>query len=203
MRDYIGYLASALVLLTFCARTMIPLRVIALGSNIAFITYSGLLHLYPILALHCTLLPLNVWRLAEILRLGSRVKEKIGTDAVFTALLPFATRMAAGRGEVIIRKGDASDALYLVYEGTLWVVEAEAELGPGSVVGEMGVLSRTHLRTATVTALTDCVLGRVSAQDFDRVYFTNPSLGLSLIHLIIDRLTDEVEARREAVVRAA
>jgi CRP-like cAMP-binding protein len=100
------------------------------------------------------------------------------------------------QSEVIIRKGDLSDCLYLVYEGLLWVAEAGAELGPGSVIGEMGVLSQTHARTATVRAHTDCVLGRVSAQDFDRVYFANPSLGLALIRLIIDRLTGEIEMRR-------
>jgi CRP-like cAMP-binding protein len=60
----------------------------------------------------------------------------------------------------------------------------------------MGVLSPTHVRTVTVCALTDCVLGLVSAQDFDRVYFTNPSVGLALIRLIVDRLTEEIETRR-------
>jgi len=32
MPDYVGYLASVLVLCTFCARTMIPLRLIALEN---------------------------------------------------------------------------------------------------------------------------------------------------------------------------
>ena len=76
------------------------------------------------------------------------------------------------------------------------VADAQVELGPGSVVGEMGVLSDTHLRTASVSALKESVLGRISAQEFDRVYFTNPSLGLSLIRLIIQRLTEEIETRR-------
>jgi CRP/FNR family transcriptional regulator, cyclic AMP receptor protein len=201
MPDYIGYLASALVLCTFCARTMIPLRTIALGSNIAFIAYGGFLHLYPVFFLHVILLPLNAWRLAEILMLSRRVRAKMNTDAVFEALLPLAKQVAVRRGQVVIRKGDPANCLYLLFEGVLWVVDAEVELGPGSVFGEMGVLSHTRLRTATVTANTDCVLGSISAQDFDRVYFTNPSLGLSLIRLIIERLTDEVEARRLVTVR--
>jgi hypothetical protein len=33
------------------------------------------------------------------------------------------------------------------------------------------------------------VLGCVSAADFQRLYFADPSLGLTLIRLIIDRLT--------------
>lgn len=103
----------------------------------------------------------------------------------------------------MIRKGASSDCLYLVFEGALWVAEAEVELGPVSVVGEMGVLSDTYLRTATVTALQESALGRISAQDFDRVYYTNPSLGLSLIRLIISRLSEEVETRRLERIRLA
>lgn len=201
MPDYVGYLASALVLCTFCARTMVPLRILALGSNIAFITYGGLLHLYPVLFLHVVLLPLNAWRLAEILMLGRRVRANVNTDVIFEALLPFAKQMTVRRGQVVVRKGDPADCLYLLFEGRLRVADAEVELGPGSVFGEMGVLSHTRLRTATVTANSDCMLGRISAQDFDRVYFTNPALGLSLIRLIIERLTNEVGARRLEAVR--
>ncbi|MBV8120434.1 MAG: cyclic nucleotide-binding domain-containing protein [Alphaproteobacteria bacterium] len=203
MLDYIGYLASILVLCTFCAKTMLPLRTIALGSNVAFISYGALLHLYPVLLLHVILLPLNAWRLAEILLLGKRAQKLAGADAIFTALSPFATRTIARRGEVIIRRGDPSECLYLVYEGLLLVDEAGAERGSGSVIGEMGVLSRTQVRTATVRAHTDCVLGRVSKHDFDRIYFTNPSLGLEVIRLIIDRLNEEIETRRVTGIAAA
>ena len=92
MRDYVGYLASVLVLFTFCARTMIPLRLIALGSNVAFLTYGALLHLYPVLLLHIVLMPVNLWRLTEILRVKGHVRTGEGSDAVFAALLPLATR---------------------------------------------------------------------------------------------------------------
>jgi len=165
------------------------------------ITYGGFLHLYPVLLLHLILLPLNGWRLTEILLLGKRVRSRINTDAVFDALLPFAKRVTVPLGELIIRKGDPADCLFLLFEGQAWVTDAEVEFGPGTVFGEMGVLSHTRLRTASVIARSNCVLGRISAQDFDRVYFTNPSLGLSLIRLIIERLTDEVEVRRLETVR--
>lgn len=196
MSSWIGYVASALVLCTFLTRTMMPLRIVALGSNVAFIAYGGLLHLYPVLVLHIILFPVNAWRLREIFQLVKSIQETADDGKVFAALVPFAKRITAARGQVLIRKGEPSDALYLVLEGKLWVEEAEVEIGPGSIVGEMGVLSRTHRRTATVDTRTDCVLGRVSAADFQRVYFADPSLGLSLIRLIIDRLTRDAEAQR-------
>jgi CRP/FNR family transcriptional regulator, cyclic AMP receptor protein len=63
--DSIGYVAASLVLATFCARTMVLLRALAIASNLAFVAYGLLAHLWPILLLHAVMLPLNVHRLLE------------------------------------------------------------------------------------------------------------------------------------------
>jgi hypothetical protein len=64
----IGYVASALVLAAFGMKDMVNLRIVALYSNIAFITYGIALNLLPILILHVILLPLNGWRLMGALK---------------------------------------------------------------------------------------------------------------------------------------
>lgn len=61
--ELIGYLASALVLATFCMRDMVALRCLAIASNLAFIAYGALADLGPVLVLHLLLLPVNVLRL--------------------------------------------------------------------------------------------------------------------------------------------
>ncbi len=61
--ELIGYLASALVLATFCMRDMVALRCTAIASNLAFIAYAGLADLAPVLVLHLMLLPVNALRL--------------------------------------------------------------------------------------------------------------------------------------------
>ena len=63
--DLIGAFAASLVLATFCARQMVPLRVLAIASNIAFIVYADRDGLLPILVLHAVMLPLNVLRLCQ------------------------------------------------------------------------------------------------------------------------------------------
>lgn len=63
-----GYLASALVLLTFCMRDMFRLRCIAILSNIAFMAYGYLAVLPPVLLLHLILLPVNAIRLSQLLK---------------------------------------------------------------------------------------------------------------------------------------
>ena len=59
----LGYLASALVLATFCMRDMAALRCVAIASNLAFIAYGVLADVGPVLLLHLLLLPVNVSRL--------------------------------------------------------------------------------------------------------------------------------------------
>lgn len=66
--DAVGYLAAALVLLTFCMRSMTGLRAVAIASNLAFIVYGALANLPPVLLLHLMLLPMNVVRLRQALR---------------------------------------------------------------------------------------------------------------------------------------
>ena len=63
--DAIGYLASGLVLAAFCMKEIIPLRIIAVCSNIAFLIYGLALGLVPVWLLHAALLPINCWRLWE------------------------------------------------------------------------------------------------------------------------------------------
>ena len=63
--DLFGYVASFLVFGTFYMKQMLPLRLTAIASNVAFIAYAWQNGLTPILLLHGALLPLNVLRLVE------------------------------------------------------------------------------------------------------------------------------------------
>jgi hypothetical protein len=65
--DVAGYTASALVVVTFYMKDMVPLRIAALCSNIAFLVYGIGLGLGPVVVLHGTLIPLNAWRLLAAL----------------------------------------------------------------------------------------------------------------------------------------
>lgn len=65
-RDVPGYLASSLVLLTFTMKSMRPLRITAVLSNLAFLWYAASVHILPVLILHGVLLPLNLTRLIQI-----------------------------------------------------------------------------------------------------------------------------------------
>jgi hypothetical protein len=65
--ELLGWLAAALTLMTFSMRSMLALRVTALGANAGFITYAALMELMPVLALHLLLVPCNAVRLGELI----------------------------------------------------------------------------------------------------------------------------------------
>lgn len=82
--DVIGYVASTLVLTAFGMKSIIPLRVVAMCSNLVFIIYGLGLGLTPIWSLHAALLPMNAWRLVEALRgaqaVGAHVLRQAADD---------------------------------------------------------------------------------------------------------------------------
>lgn len=67
--DTVGYVGSGLVLAAFAMKDIVRLRLVAICSNLVFLAYGVSLGLTPIWVLHAILLPMNVWRLAEVLGL--------------------------------------------------------------------------------------------------------------------------------------
>ena len=67
--DTIAYAAVGLNIVGYSMRRMIPLRIAAIATNVLFIVYSVMAGIHPTLYLHAILLPLNAYRLREMLRL--------------------------------------------------------------------------------------------------------------------------------------
>jgi len=110
-------------------------------------------------------------------------------------------------GETFICAGDPGDCLYLISAGEVEVrapqtadapAKVLARLGPGHVVGEMALLNREP-RNADCVALTDCMLDRLSAEDYEEVSAQVPVLKLVLTRLVAHRFSwsgSDVLARR-------
>ena len=153
-----GYLASALVLATFCMKTMIPLRCAAISSNIAFIVYGFYDGLYPVLVLHAILLPLNAWRAIQMLRLIKRVEAASKGDLSTEWLRPFMKEAYLKAGETIFNKGDYEGRLYMIIAGDIHLEQIDHILRAGDLFGEIGLFSADHQRTQTARTMTDAHL---------------------------------------------
>ena len=68
--DLLGYAASAAVLATFCMSTMIALRIVAIISNVLFVAYGIVDHVYPVFILHAILFPVNALRVVQLQRVA-------------------------------------------------------------------------------------------------------------------------------------
>ena len=118
-----GWLSAVLVFSSFFMKTMVPLRGVAICSNIAFMTYAllGLKYgvfgrVYPILVLHASLLPLNIIRLRQQTRLQRAVREASAEESIHT-LVEYMDTETHARGEVLFTKGDRADRLYVIQHG--------------------------------------------------------------------------------------
>ena len=63
--DIVGYAAALAVLGSFCMSTIVPLRILAVVSNVLFGVYGVLADLYPVFFLHSILLPINLSKIAR------------------------------------------------------------------------------------------------------------------------------------------
>jgi hypothetical protein len=188
--ELLGYAASAAVLVTFCMSTMIPLRVVALVSNVLFCAYGYFDHLYPVLILHLILFPVNLLRLYQFQRLVRDVRDAHREDLSIQSLLPYMTAETLAAGETLTRKGDKADRLFFLVEGALEIPELGKTLEPGAVLGEIGVFARDQARTATVTARTDCRLYALTESKAKQLFFQDRSFGFAVMQLIINRLLE-------------
>lgn|GEM_PF-2791206 len=164
-----GYAASLLVFLTFYMKTMVPLRIIGICSNFAFIAYGYLDGLYPVLILHLILLPLNVLRLREMLWLTAVVREAAQGDFKMDWLKPFMSSRRIQAGDVLFRKGDAASAMFFVASGRCRLVEVGIDVLPGEVVGELAMLAPDQSRTQTLECVENGEVLQISYEHQERV----------------------------------
>ena len=191
--ELLGYAASVAVLLTFCMSTMIPLRILALASNVLFILYGYFDNLQPVLLLHATLLPVNLYRLFQFQRLVRDMRNITGTELPMQSLIPYMNKVHRAAGETLVRKGDQADRLYYLVDGELELTDFNKLLKPGAVVGEIGVFAPHHRRTATIVCRTDCDLFELTGQKAKELYFQDRSFGFAVLQLIIGRLVENNE----------
>jgi CRP-like cAMP-binding protein len=194
----LGLLAAALYFTSYVVKSMLPLRAIALASNVFFIAY-GYVHVsLPELVLHSVLLPLNARRLWEIRKLTKEIARASSDTPVSEWLLPHMARRSFKAGEVLFGKGDIANEIVYIADGQVRLQEHGDLLGSGELIGEIGLFSPDKRRTQTIVCETDGELYQMTDEMIYRLYYQNPKLGFYFIRLIVERLLRDI--RRGAVV---
>jgi CRP/FNR family transcriptional regulator, cyclic AMP receptor protein len=189
-----GYLGAVFVVASFLAKTMIPLRVLTILSNLCFIAYSDIMAEYPMLFLYVVLLPLNALRLYQMVVLVRRMRAASQGEQTLGALKPFMQRGQFKAGQVVFRKGDPADKLFYLVSGKFCVPEIGMVLQAGDFVGELGMLAPCKSRTQTL----ECTVGgdvlTISYEHVAELYYQNPDFGYHFLRLTAGRLFQNIDA---------
>lgn len=189
---FIGFVAAGLVIATLSMRTMVPLRIIGIASNVAFVSYGLLFGSLPTVVLHGILFPLNIYRLHEMLRLIRDVKEASRGEPSMDWLKPFMTERKIAVGETLFQKGDEAAEMYFLVTGKLHLNEIDIDLAPGAVVGELGFLAPGRKRTQTLVVKESGSVLLISYDKIEQLYYQNPTFGFYFLRLATSRLFDNI-----------
>ncbi len=191
--ELLGYLGALLTLATFSMTTMLRLRVVGIAANLAFISYGVLGHVHPVMLLHIALLPLNAWRLNQLLKL-TRLIENASTSSLSLGWLkPFFRRKTAKAGDVLFRRGEPAVELLIVLSGQFRAIEADIVLRPSDVIGELGLINKGRKRTQTVVCEKDGWLLLLTYDEVRQMYYQNPKFGFFLLELVAERLSRDAD----------
>ena len=191
----LGLLGVGFCLASFAVKRMVPLRTLAIVGNVCFVAYGLVESLLPSLALNLVLLPLNAARLWEIEKLSKEIARATQDSPVSQWLLPHMRHRSFKAGEVLFRRGEAADRLFYVASGDVRMAEIGQRVGPGELIGEIGLFSPEKKRTQTVVCVTDSELYDMTDEMIFQLYYQNPKLGFFLMRLVAERLLKDVHRR--------
>jgi CRP-like cAMP-binding protein len=93
-------------------------------------------------------------------------------------------------GTAIFKEGSEGDFMYVIVEGRIRLSLNNEHIGeesPGGIVGEMALLD-SDKRSATATALTDCLLAPIDLHSFKLLIKHTPDFALHVMNVLANRL---------------
>jgi CRP/FNR family cyclic AMP-dependent transcriptional regulator len=188
----LGFIAGGLYIASHYMKTMVPLRLCEIGSNVLFVIYGILYPSYPTLALYGILVLLNSLRLREMLQLVKKVRVALQGDLSMDWIKPFMHKREYRKGDVIFHKGDHAEEMFYIVSGSCRVKELGLDLRPGQIVGELGFLTPERERTQTLECLDDVEMMVIAYDKVSELYFQNPTFGFYFLKLTSERLLQNV-----------
>ena len=188
-----GGLAASFVIGAAFVHTMIPLRWLAVAGNLGFVIFGLLQPQYLTLLVSAVLLPINLRRALQMMRLTRRVKAaEVASDQSGLWLRPYMKLRKLKAGTVLFRKGDLADHLYCLVDGLIELDDIGMRLEPGKIFGEIAFFAPDKRRTHTARCVGECTVLVVDEATLKQLYFQNPSFGFHLIGLVAGRLSQDV-----------
>jgi hypothetical protein len=184
--------ASLFIVATASTKTMVPLRALAIVTNCILIAYFMVMHSWVPLLLQAAALPLNGWRLYQMLLLIRNVRETIRGKPSLDWLKPFMAERHFRKGDLLFAKGEPADEMFYTLNGRYVLVELGIEIKPGHLVGELAMLAPDNRRTATLECIEEGNVLSITYEQVEELYYQNPTFGFYFLKLATARLFDNV-----------
>ena len=193
--------ASIFVVATTTMRTMIPLRVFGILANVVLFVTAIPAHNYLVMLVQAAMFTVNSYRLHQMLQLVRDVKKSVNSDLSMEWLKPFMTERDCTAGEMLFYKDEkAEDMLYIV-SGKFKLVESGIVLPVGAIVGELGMLSPSNMRTQSLECIEAGLVLAVSYSKVEELYVQNPAFGFYFLRLASARLFQNLETAQQQLAQ--
>lgn len=197
--NVLALVGAAFYVATLMMRTIVPLRIIGIISITFFIAYGLVAGAVSTFLLYLLSLPINVIRLRQMLSLVKKARMSAQGDLSMDWLRPYMTPRKYRKGEVLFRKGDVANEMFLTVTGKFLVAEIGVEVPPGRIMGELGFVAPKNKRTQTVKCVESGDVLTITYETLLELYFQNPEFGYYLLSLTSERLLQNV-SRLEGLV---
>jgi CRP-like cAMP-binding protein len=199
LANMFALIGSVFFVATLLTQTMVPLRVANMIGCAFFAGFGALAGNITTFLLYLLMVPINAFRLHQMLRLVKKARTASQGDTSMEWLKPFMTSRKFRKGNILMKKGDPADEMFLTVTGKFRVAEIDVALPPGSLMGELGFLSPDNRRTATIECTEDGQVLTITYEKLLEIYFQNPQFGYYFLVLTSQRLLENI-ARLEGIV---
>jgi hypothetical protein len=199
LANMFGVVGAIFFVATLLMQTMVPLRVANMAGCTFLAAFGALSGNVGTFALYLLSIPINGVRLRQQLKLVKKARTAAQGDLSMEWLKPFMSERKYRHGDVLFKKGDAANEVYLTVTGKFLVKEIGVELPPGRLMGELGFLTPNNRRTGTVECLEDGQVMSITYERLLELYFQNPQFGYYFLVLTSQRLLENI-ARLEGIV---
>ena len=195
--------ASIFLVATSTMQTMIPLRLFSILTNLVLIATASLSHNYLVIPVQFAMLVLNSYRLHQMLQLVRDVKRSVSGDLSMDWLKPFMTERKCAAGEMLFYKDEKAEEMLYIVSGRFRLVESGIELPVGAIVGELGMLSPSNVRTQSLECVEAGMILSVSYDQVEQLYVQNPAFGFYFLKLASARLFQNLDTLERRLAQQA
>ena len=115
----------------------------------------------------------------QLVQLLSEQKSVLGDLPLAAELAEVVTPQTLADGEILITEGERDTDLYFILDGKMQIAikgKKQGERTNGNTVGEMAAIQTAQPRSATVKAIGECVVARLSESDLERIANKYPNM---------------------------